>query len=128
MAAPRPDRASRPTSGPIDIRTGFDLRPSDEPGRRLRGYYHRGGPIGGVTLYERVADLPLTVTEATYGARERDTSSGFTRRTTTVELRGDGCVGRGEDVTYENDDHERIPTRNSPGSTRSTGSPRASTA
>jgi hypothetical protein len=62
-----------------------------------------------VTLYERVADLPLTVSEATYGTRERDTSSGFTRRTTTVELRSDGCVGRGEDVTYENDDHEPYP-------------------
>jgi hypothetical protein len=59
-----------------------------------------------MSLYDRLADLPLSV-EATGRTRhERDTSSGFTRATTVVELRGDGVVGRGEDVTYDTEDHD----------------------
>ncbi|MEF8781070.1 MAG: hypothetical protein V5A46_10365 [Haloferacaceae archaeon] len=57
-------------------------------------------------LFERVGDLPLRVDGTDLELRERDTSSGFTRATTIVTLHGDGDVGRGEDVTYETDDHE----------------------
>ncbi len=56
--------------------------------------------------YEQVADLPLTVDDVTVARRERDTSSGFTRATTVISLSGDGETGRGEDVTYEADEHE----------------------
>ncbi len=56
-------------------------------------------------MYDAVANLPLRVEGYELGVRERDTSSGFTRTTTTVVLRGDGETGRGEDVTYEREDH-----------------------
>lgn len=59
--------------------------------------------------YALVADLPLLVESLALRRRERNTASGFTRVTTTVELSGDGCVGRGEDVCYEADDHEPYP-------------------
>lgn len=74
-----------------------------------------------MTLYESIADLPLRVEEYELSLRERDTSSGFTRTTTVIELRGDDETGSGEDVTYENEehyalrefhqrgDHERLP-------------------
>ena len=57
-------------------------------------------------MYDRVADLSLTVEEYELQRSERDTSSGFSRVTTTVVLRGDGREGRGEDVTYETPDHD----------------------
>jgi hypothetical protein len=62
-----------------------------------------------MALYDRVRDLPLTVESLTTEPRERDTSSGFTRRTTTVALGGPDATGRGEDVTYESEDHEPYP-------------------
>jgi hypothetical protein len=55
--------------------------------------------------YERVADLPVTIDSYDLSQQERQTSSGFERVTTTVTLRGDGVVGRGEDVTYDAEDH-----------------------
>jgi hypothetical protein len=58
--------------------------------------------------YDAVADLPLTVEGYDLTTCERDTSSGFVRTTTVVELHGDGNTGRGEDVTYETADHERF--------------------
>jgi L-alanine-DL-glutamate epimerase-like enolase superfamily enzyme len=56
--------------------------------------------------YDQVADLPLVVDNLSLDRRERDTSSGFTRATTVVSLSGDGVTGRGEDVTYELDEHD----------------------
>ena len=61
-----------------------------------------------MTLYERVADLPLVVDDTDLVRAERETSSDFTRVTTTVALHGGGAVGRGEDVTYEATDHEAL--------------------
>jgi len=58
--------------------------------------------------YERLADLPLVVEDETRRQRERDTSSGFVRTTTVVALSGDGATGRGEDVTYDTEDHDRL--------------------
>ncbi|WP_276273746.1 hypothetical protein [Haloarcula litorea] len=59
-------------------------------------------------MYDRVADLSLTVEDCTFETRERATSSGFDRATTTVELSGAGETGRGEDVTYTNEAHEAL--------------------
>ncbi len=60
--------------------------------------------------YGLVADLPLTVGSIDLRRRARQTSSGFERVTTTVRLRGEGELGRGEDVTYDTTDHERFAT------------------
>ncbi len=57
-----------------------------------------------MSLYERVADLPLTVEGVAYERRERETTK-FTRATTLVSLSGDGEVGTGEDVTYDAELH-----------------------
>ncbi|RNJ27240.1 hypothetical protein [Halosegnis longus] len=62
--------------------------------------------------YAMVDSLPVTVDSLTLSRRERDVSSGFTRVTTTVELSGDGCIGRGEDVCYEAEDHANYPRPN----------------
>ena len=59
-------------------------------------------------LFDRLADLSLTVESVTLSGHERDTSSGFARATTTVSLHGADETGRGEDVTYETDLHEEF--------------------
>jgi hypothetical protein len=56
-------------------------------------------------LYDHVADLPLHVDSVELDRRERETSSGFTRQTTVVSVHGDGETGRGEDVTYDGEEH-----------------------
>jgi len=61
--------------------------------------------MAGMT-YDRLADLPLRIDSVDVDRLERDTSSGFTRATSVVSLSGDGAVGRGEDVTYETDEHD----------------------
>ncbi|MFA9417658.1 hypothetical protein [Natrinema sp. HArc-T2] len=63
--------------------------------------------------YERIADLSLTIETVTSERRERETSSDFTRVTTEFALSGPGpetgtVTGRGEDVTYETADHDRL--------------------
>jgi hypothetical protein len=57
-------------------------------------------------FYDHLADLPLRIDGYGFERRERDTSSDFRRRTTVVSLHGDGETGRGEDVTYESEDHD----------------------
>ena len=59
-------------------------------------------------LYDPLGDLPVTIEDCALQRRERETSSGFTRVSTTVELRGDGVQGRGEDVTYDTPDHDAL--------------------
>ena len=59
-------------------------------------------------LYDAVADLQLTVGGHERDRHERDTSSGFTRVSTTFALHGDGETGRGEDVTYDTPDHDAL--------------------
>jgi hypothetical protein len=61
-----------------------------------------------MSLYEQVADLSLAIDSEGRERRERDTSSGFTRATTTFVLDGRGETGRGEDVTYDREDHDAI--------------------
>ncbi len=59
--------------------------------------------------YSKVADLPVVVERY---ATERLTLDldWFTRVTTTVVLEGDGVTGRGEDVTYEPEEHDSFPS------------------
>ena len=59
-------------------------------------------------LYDRVADLPVTIEAYELTRHERDTSSGFTRATTEVSLHGQGETGRGEDVSYETAAHDQL--------------------
>ena len=59
-------------------------------------------------MYDRVADLPLVVEDYALTAATLDTSSDFTRVSTTVELAGEGETGRGEDVGYDADDQRRF--------------------
>ncbi|MDS0299703.1 hypothetical protein NDI76_13220 [Halogeometricum sp. S1BR25-6] len=59
-------------------------------------------------LYEAVSGLPLRIVDTARTRRGRDTSSGFRRATTTFHLRGDGVSGRGEDVTYDTEDHKAL--------------------
>ncbi|MHB9149756.1 MAG: enolase-like domain-containing protein [Thermoleophilia bacterium] len=61
-----------------------------------------------VTLYSRVADLPLTIEEHSFEVQRQRVSSGFERVTTIVRLAGRGHAGLGEDVTYDADTHERV--------------------
>lgn len=59
-------------------------------------------------LFDRLADLPLTVESIDLDLQERDTSSDFVRATTTVALHGEGDTGRGEDVTYDRELHDEF--------------------
>ena len=59
-------------------------------------------------VYDRLADLQLTVDATGRARHERETSSEFTRATTVFELHGDVVVGRGEDVTYDIEDHDAL--------------------
>lgn len=63
----------------------------------------------GMSRYEQVADLPLAVESVSFERRERDTSSGFTRVTTTIKLHGVSATGHGEDVVYESEAHDDYP-------------------
>jgi hypothetical protein len=63
-----------------------------------------------MSLWEKVADLELRVDGYRLQRRESSTWSGWTRVTTTVELDGEGELGEGEDVTYEAELHDDVPT------------------
>jgi hypothetical protein len=58
-----------------------------------------------MALYDSVAGLSLDVDSYGLERLEKDVSSGFTRVTTVVRLRGRGEEGVGEDVTYTATDH-----------------------
>jgi hypothetical protein len=64
--------------------------------------------VGTTDLFDRIADLPVRIEGYDLATRERDTSSGFTRKTTVVTLAGADHRGRGEDVTYESEEHDRL--------------------
>ncbi|WP_049983053.1 enolase [Halorubrum sp. BV1] len=59
-------------------------------------------------VYERIAGLTVTIESVGRRQYVSDTTSGFERTTTEFRLTGDGVVGRGEDVTYETDDHDAL--------------------
>jgi hypothetical protein len=56
-----------------------------------------------MSLYDRVADLPLKIEGYALRALSKTVSSGFERVSTIYELFGDGATGEGEDVTYSAD-------------------------
>ena len=58
--------------------------------------------------FDAVADLPVSIESVHCTRRDRDTSSGFVRTTTTFHLSGAGAVGHGEDVTYDTEDHDAL--------------------
>jgi hypothetical protein len=62
-----------------------------------------------VTLWERLQGLELVVEAATSERRAVAVSTDFTRVTTTLVLHGRGQEGRGEDVTYNEEDHDWFP-------------------
>jgi hypothetical protein len=57
----------------------------------------------GARLYELVAELPLEVESYELERLEQTVSSGFTRVTTVIRLRGGGHDGVGEDIVYDGD-------------------------
>jgi hypothetical protein len=61
-----------------------------------------------VSLYGRIADLPLEVESSVLDRLELPTER-FTRVTTVVRLGGGGEEGVGEDVTYHGELHDDIP-------------------
>jgi len=61
-----------------------------------------------LSLYTRIAGLPLVVEGFSLDGLESTTGAGWTRRTTIVALSGRGEVGRGEDVTYQEPDQLRF--------------------
>lgn len=54
-----------------------------------------------IATYDLIADLPLTIEDYALEGRELQAGPDFTRLTTTIHLRGGGCDGQGEDVTYD---------------------------
>lgn len=55
----------------------------------------------GPRTFARIAELPVTIDSIEYTPLVRDTSSGFTKITTVICLRGGGENGLGEDVTWD---------------------------
>jgi hypothetical protein len=62
-----------------------------------------------MSLWDRLRDLELAVDSFRTERRSVDVSTEFTRVTTTVVLSGGGHEGRGEDVTYNAEDHDWFP-------------------
>ena len=58
--------------------------------------------------YELIADLPLTIERYELEGHELQVSAQFKRQTTTIHFHGAGKEGQGEDVTYENVDHDNL--------------------
>jgi L-alanine-DL-glutamate epimerase-like enolase superfamily enzyme len=61
-----------------------------------------------VGTFDLLADLPLEVDGYRLEGLRAEVSSGFERRTTLVHLEGGGTEGVGEDVVYQNEDHEAL--------------------
>ncbi|MBA2359910.1 MAG: hypothetical protein H0V79_03055 [Actinobacteria bacterium] len=61
-----------------------------------------------MSTYALVSDLRLVIEGYELARLERAVSSDFTRVTTHVRLRGGGEEGIGEDVTYGDDEHDRL--------------------
>jgi hypothetical protein len=63
-----------------------------------------------MALWDRLRGLEVAVEDVAMERRSVEVSTQFTRVTTTVILSGGGETGRGEDVTYNAEDHEWFPT------------------
>ena len=66
-------------------------------------------PARSSDAYVLLAGLPLEIESYSTQRLELDVSSGFTRVTTLIALRGGGHEGHGEDVTYDGDAHDDYP-------------------
>ena len=104
-------------SGGRQPRRGLVHRGEAAGGRPERGAQGEEGSQGGgegseesgrLSTYARVSGLPLVVEGYELERLEQAVSSGFTRVSTVVRLRGGGEEGVGEDVTYEAADHDRF--------------------
>ena len=62
-----------------------------------------------MSLWDVLSPLELVVDEVTTERQSVDVSTQFTRVTTTVVFSGAGAEGRGEDVTYNQEDHDSFP-------------------
>jgi L-alanine-DL-glutamate epimerase-like enolase superfamily enzyme len=62
-----------------------------------------------MSLYERVAGLPVEIESSALERQAVETGSGFTRVTTTIRMRGGGAEGLGEDVVYDGAAHDDPP-------------------
>jgi L-alanine-DL-glutamate epimerase-like enolase superfamily enzyme len=58
--------------------------------------------------YELIRDLPVTIESYALEGLRQSFSPEFERRTTEIVLVGGGEEGRGEDVVYDPEDHERL--------------------
>lgn len=58
-----------------------------------------------MSLYGGVRTLDLEIEDIRFQLLRSETSSDFTRVSTEIELYGDGVIGRGEDVTYDEELH-----------------------
>lgn len=61
-----------------------------------------------MSTFRRLAELPLTVDSYALSGLTAEVSSGFTRKTTVIRLRGDGAEGLGEDVVYDPEEHDAL--------------------
>ncbi|MFB6312294.1 MAG: hypothetical protein ABEH64_14060 [Salinirussus sp.] len=59
-------------------------------------------------FYERIRDLPVHIEASARSCRHAETSYGYCRPTTVIELSGDGHTGIGEDVTTGRGDQPRL--------------------
>jgi hypothetical protein len=75
----------------------------------------RPDPLGSArpadATYSRVAELPLRVDRCELEPLVRDTTSGFTKVSIVVRLIGDGHVGEGEDITWDQIDQIELLRR-----------------
>ncbi len=63
-----------------------------------------------MSLWDSVAGLELRVDGYGLERHESQTPSGWSRVTTVVEMDGDEVAGLGEDVTYEAESHDGVPS------------------
>src|SRR4029453_4236641 len=74
-----------------------------------RGVRRGGGGAGGVSSYERIAELPLEIESLTFEGLELKWTEDFGRATTLIQLHGPGGeTGVGEDVVYDEIDHVNL--------------------
>lgn len=59
--------------------------------------------------WSSIAELPLQIDSCATSQLALDGATSFTRRTTIVELHGDGLVGRGENISYSGDVQLLVP-------------------
>jgi hypothetical protein len=66
--------------------------------------------LGSMSFWDSLAGLELRIDGYALARRESQTPSGWTRVTTVVEIDGEKAAGVGEDVTYEAESHDGVPT------------------